>query len=268
MVREFIPGVFWIQECGGNLHDLASAMLKGPHPWYREGREVHIPQNAYLFAGEKTLLFDTLSPASSEMIVTELQGILGERKLDYLVVSHTDTPHAGNTFAILRAFPEATLVAPRYGDAHELYHLEDALLVGEGDTLDLGGFVLRFHEATFLDAPISVWMTEENSAMLLPVDWMGMPHMDGECLKCVDELESDVDADRLLQFHGRVFFWLHYVDAPKTIAEIDRINRLFNPSIIAPAHGLVIRQDALKYMNYMKDVVQFISDRGRIGVVG
>jgi len=160
------------------------------------------------------------------------------------------------------------LVAPRYGDAHELYHLEDALKVGEGDTIDLGSFLLKFHEATFLDAPISVWMTEANTRMFLPVDWIGMPHMDGECLKCVDELDTQVDADRLLQFHGRVFFWLQYVDAPKTIAEIDRINRQFHPSIIAPSHGLVIRQDAVLYMDMIKDVVQAISDRGRIGVVG
>jgi len=268
MAREFMPGVFWIQECGGNLHDLAAAMLRGSHEWYREGREIHIPQNAYLFVGEKSLLFDTLSPASSDQIVAELAEILGGRQLDYLVVSHTDTPHAGNTFKILRAFPQARLVAPRYGDAHELYHLEEALKVGEGDSLDLGGFVLKFHEATFLDAPISVWMTEENTRMLLPVDWIGMPHMDGECLKCVDELEAQVNADRLLQFHGRVFFWLQYVDAPKTIAEIERINRLFNPDIIAPSHGLVIRREAVRVMDLMKDVVQAISDGGRIGVVG
>lgn len=268
MAREFIPDVYWIQECGGNLNDLAAAMLRGPHDWYHEGREIHIPQNAYLFVGKKTLLFDTLSPASSGHILAELAAILGGRQLDYLVVSHTDTPHAGNTFKILRAYPQATLVAPRYGDAHELYHLEDALKVGEGDSIDLGGHVLNFHEATFLDAPISVWMSETNSRMLLPVDWLGMPHMDGECLKCVDELDDQVDVDRLLQFHGRVFFWLQYVNAPKTRAEIERINRLLDPKIIAPAHGLVIRQGAMHYMETMKDVVQAISDRGRIGVVG
>ena len=268
MAREFIPGVYWIQECGENLSDLATAMLQGSHEWYCEGREIHIPQNAYLFVGEKSLLFDTLSPASSEQILAEVGHILGDRPLDYLVVSHTDTPHAGNTFKIQGAHPQATLVAPRYGDAHELYHLEDALKVGEGDSIDLGGFVLKFHEATFLDAPISVWMTEKRTRMLFPVDWIGMPHMDGECLQCVDELDAVVDVDRLLQFHGRVFFWLQYVNAPKTIAEIDWINRKFNPSVIAPSHGLVIRQEALRYMDMMKAVVQAISDRGRIGVVG
>jgi flavorubredoxin len=127
---------------------------------------------------------------------------------------------------------------------------------------------MKFHEATFLDAPISVWMTDETHRILLPVDWIGMPHMDGECLKCVDELNAEVNVDRLLQFHGRVFFWLHYVNATKTITEIDYINRYYNPQIIAPSHGLVIRQDARKYMDMMKDVVQSINDHGRIGVVG
>lgn len=268
MAREFVPGIYWIQECGANLGDLAAAMMQGRHDWYRGGRDVHIPQNAYLFVGEKSLLFDTLSPASSEQILAELESILEGRSLDYLVVSHTDTPHAGNTFKIKRAYPQAALVAPRYGDAHELYHLENAIKVGEGDSIDLGGFFLEFHEATFLDAPISVWMTEARTRMLLPVDWMGIPHMDGECLKCVDELDSIVDVDRLLQFHGRVFFWLQYVNTKKTVTEIDRINGKFNPSIIAPSHGLVIRKNAMQYLEMMKDVVQTISDHGRIGVVG
>lgn len=268
MAREFLPGLYWIQECGKNLEDLASALLKKPSSWFIPGHEVHIPQNAYLFIGEKTLLFDTLSPDSSEFILQELQNILGERPLDYLVVSHTDTPHAGNTFKILAQYPQARLVGPAYGDAHELYHLEDALLVKEGDAIDLGSFRLKFHEATFLDAPISVWMTEEKNQILFPVDWVGLPHMDGECLKCVDEISAPVDPDRLLQFHGRVFFWLQYVNVEKTMAEIDRINRQFRPAMIAPAHGLVIRENAGRYLDMMKEVVQAIDANGRIGVVG
>ncbi len=268
MAREFLPGIFWIQECGGNLTAMVRSLTEDPQGWYQPGREIHIPQNAYLFMGDRTLLFDTLSPASRLQIIQELRDILDDRPLDYLVVSHTDTPHAGNTHAILHEYPDATLVAPAYGDTHELYHLEDALKVREGDVLDLGGHRLRFYEATFLDAAISIWMKEENTNMLLTVDWMGLPHMAGECLKCVDELQSEVNVRRLVEFHGRVFFWLQYVDAPKTLAVIDWVTRKLKPSIIAPAHGLVFRRDAEKYMLMMKEAVEYINTHGRVGVVG
>lgn len=166
MSREFVNGIHWLQECGGNLKAMAASLAEQQQSWYEAGREVHIPQNAYLFVGERTALFDTLSPASREQVVAEVRQILGERPLDYLIISHTDTPHTGNALRLLREYPQATLVAPVSGDTDALYHLEDALKVGPGDIIDLGGHLLRFHEATFLDAAISIWMTEENSNML------------------------------------------------------------------------------------------------------
>lgn len=101
--------------------------------------------------------------------------------------------------------------------------------------------------------------------MLLTVDWMGFPHMDDECGKCVDELDSEVTVSRLLEHHGRVFLWYQYVDVPKVYAEIDRIIDTFNPSIVAPAHGSVIRKDVIKYLQMMKPVVQHMSKQGRLG---
>jgi len=198
MHREFLPGMHWIQEPGPAREGIARAVADAGSAWYRPGRTLHISQSAFLLVGEESLLFDTLSPAASDQILADVSEILGERTLDYLVVSHPDVPHAGNTYRILAAHPGARLVAPALGDTHELYHLEDALLVAPGDELDLGGHRVRFVEATFLDAAMSIWMREENTRTLFPVDWLGFPLMDEEFLRCVDELEAPVDVDRLV----------------------------------------------------------------------
>lgn len=230
--------------------------------------EVHLPQNAYLFVGEKSLLFDTLSPASTEKIVTEVDAVLGERDLDYVMVSHPDVPHAGNTPALLREYPEATVVAPEYGTGHELYRLDEGMHVAEGDTIDLGDHVVEFHEATFLDAEVSVWMTEQNTGSLLTVDWLGFPHYGDECMDCVEELDRDIGYDRLVEFHGRVLFWYQYVDVAKTQAEIDHLIEKFDPNALLPAHGLPIRENAVEYMERMKEVVERIDAQGRVGILG
>lgn len=268
MSREVIPGVHWIQECGPNITAIADTLSQKEQDWYQGGREIHIPQNAFLLSGQKTLLFDTLSPMSREGIIDEMRKTLGDRQLDYLVVSHTDTPHAGNTLRILEEYPDTALVAPAFGDTHGLYHLEDALKVRPEEEIDLGGLVVRFHEATFLDAPISIWMTEEKSNMLFPVDWLGMPHMERECLKFVDEIKADLTVDRLVEFHARVFFWLQYVDVEKVLTIIDQITEKLQPEILAPSHGLIIRENAVEAMLMMKEVVREIDRSGRLGVVG
>lgn len=75
---------------------------------------MYIPQNAYLLADEEGLLFDTLSPASTETVLAELDRRLGDDGLDYLVPSHPDVPHAGNAVAILEDHP-VPWIAPIHG---------------------------------------------------------------------------------------------------------------------------------------------------------
>ena len=268
MAREVRPGFYWLYERGPDRSEMVATNGEPPE-WATSDEEVYIPQCAYLLCGdEKTLLFDTLSPASTDHLLAELDELLNGRGLDYLVVSHPDVPHAGNTFAVLDAYPEATLVAPEYGDDHELYRLDKATKVGAGDEIDLGGYVAEFHEATFLDAPVSLWMTERSTETLCPVDWFGFPHAESERLQFVDELDDQLGEDRLVQFHGRVLFWHQYVDVSKVQREIDRLIATFDPELIAPSHGLVVRKDATEHMECMKGVVEEIERRERIGILG
>lgn len=267
MHREISPGIHWIQECGPDRRAIAEAVIRSGQSWYEPGRPLHVPQNAYLLAAERTLLFDTLSPAAGDTIVEEVGEALDGRPLDYLALSHPDVPHAGNTAQLLRAHPEATLVAPADGDTHALYQLDTAMKVAPGDEIDLGGLTARFHEATFLDAALHTWMAETTSNTLFPVDWLGFPHMDGECLSCTDELDVEIDLDRLTEFHSRVMFWYQYVDVEKVRAETDRLWRELRPDRIAPAHGLYIREDPGRYFEMMKEVVARVAESGRMGVL-
>ena len=267
MPREIHPGIHWIQELGPDRPGIARSLEERRAGWYDPGRRIHVPQNAYLFAGERTLLFDTLSPAAGAQILEDLDAVLDGRPLDFLALSHPDVPHAGNTFRILDRHPGAALVAPGFGRTHELYHLEDAHKVGPGDSLDLGGKRLHFREAAFLDAAMSMWMTEETTGMLLPVDWMGLPLMDGEGLLFADEFLSPVDVDRYAEFHGRVMFWFRYVDVARTQAEIDALLEAYRPEMIGSAHGPVIREDLPRYFEMMKAVVERVATGGRTGVL-
>jgi flavorubredoxin len=266
-IRDILPGVRWIQECGPERFDLARSTPGLDGSWYREAAPLHLPQNSYLLRGEeKTLLFDTLSPAAAPWVVEALDEALDGAPLDYLVVSHPDVPHAGNTMRILRAHPEARLVAPRFGETHALYHLDGAIKVGPGDTLGLGGLEARFHEATFLDHSMHVWMSESTTGTLFTVDWMGYPHMVGECLHFTHEVESPVSVARLVEFHGRVMFWFQYADVSRMTEAIDRVWEEFRPAAIASGHGLPILERTQDYFEHMKEVVRYVRENGRAGV--
>jgi flavorubredoxin len=239
-----------------------------PPDWYEPGREVHTCQNAYLISGEQTLLFDTLSPANREHALTELKEALNGRDLDYLLPSHPEAPHAGNAKAILEEHPEARLLAPDHGEEHELYHLGEAEPVGAGEELDLGGKSVEFLQPLFLDHAMHIWMRETTTGVFFPVDWLGFPHMAGECSSCVEELDHEVTLDQLLAFHGRVFFWYQYVDVKKTNGVIDMLAERYGDDLVAPAHGLPVDELAVPLFSRMERVVKQVNNQGRLEVFG
>lgn len=267
MAREILPELHWIAEHGPDRSRFVEDRGE-PYPeWYDTDLELHIPNCGYLFTDERSLLFDALSPASTDHVLETLDALLSDG-LDYLAVSHPDVPHAGNTNRILEEYPDCTLVAPRYGKAHELYHLDESMKVGEGDSLDLGQYTVDFHEAPFPDAPLHMWMSERETNTLFPVDWFGFPHGEDECALFADEFDHAIDVDRLVQFHGRVMFWYQYVDVPKVQREIRRVVETFEPDVVAPAHGNPLRENVSSALGLMPEVVAEINRLDRIGTFG
>lgn len=259
MPREITDGVFLLQECNDRV-ELTDQYRDDPPDWYVAGRTVHSSQNAYLLVGEQTLLFDTLSPAGRDQVLSDLSEVLDGRSLDYLVVSHPEAPHAGNAQEICEAYPDVELIAPDYGNTHELYYLGDATQIAPGSIIDLGGFELEVVDPVFVDHKMHIWLYERTQGILFTVDWLGLMHMAGECLTCADELDEPVALHRLELFHGRALFWFKYADLAKVDAAVEDIIETYDPSILAPAHGFVVREDTAAYMRKMKSVVRSISE--------
>ena len=76
----------------------------------------------------------------------------------------------------------------------------------EDDTLELDRRTVAFHEATYPDASLHVWLTERTTDTCFPVDWLGYPHHGSEGLAFADEFDSATNPGRLQVFHGRVMF--------------------------------------------------------------
>lgn len=265
--RSIASHVHWIQEPGPDRSHFVEDQYDEWPDWYDPDDTLHVPQNAYLITGDDSLLFDTLSPASAEIVLTELDDLLSDG-LDYLVVSHPDVPHAGNAHAILEAYPEATLVAPGYGLGHELYHLADARAVKAGDRIHLGESTVEFHAAMFPDAPVHVWMSEATTGTLFPVDWLGYPHRGSQDLTFPDEFGESITVERLVQFHGRVLFWFQYVDLDRVDDAIDEVIDTHAPEIVAPGHGNPIREDPIPVMHRAKTAAARVQQTGRVGTLG
>lgn len=262
MHREIAGGVHWIHAA---LHspELKKRFEREDPDWYTRGEEVYSVHNAYLIRGEKNLLYDTLPPTHDDQIIEDVTDILEGEQLDYLLLSHPENPHAGNTFRILDKFPDAKLVAANSpSKTHELYYLGDAIKVDPGDYIDLGSHVVEFVEPYFLDHELHTWAFERSTKTLFTVDFIGFRLMHSEQLKFVDEVEKDLTPERIYSHNGSVFYWWQFVDTEKTDRAIEHMISEYEPNHVASSHCIPIREEPEKYLRMMKNSIRKVIDEG------
>ena len=113
--------------------------------------------NSYAIIDEKVAIMDSVDAAFTQKWLDNVQNALGTRKPDYLVVQHMEPDHSANITSFLAAYPEATVVASARAFAmmknfFGTDYADRRIVVGEGDTLDLGT-----HKLTFITAPMVHW---------------------------------------------------------------------------------------------------------------
>ncbi len=113
--------------------------------------------NSYAIIDEKIAIMDTVDVNFTHEWLDNIQNTLEDRKPDYLVVQHMEPDHSANIMNFVKAYPQAKIVSSAkafammknfFGNDFE----ETRIVVGEGDTLNLGK-----HTLTFVTAPMVHW---------------------------------------------------------------------------------------------------------------
>ena len=113
--------------------------------------------NSYVIMDSKVAVMDTVDANFTHEWLDNLQKVLGSRKPDFLVVQHMEPDHSANIDKFLKTFPEAIVVssAKAFSMMQNFFGTDYAdrrMVVGEGDTLELGE-----HTLTFVTAPMVHW---------------------------------------------------------------------------------------------------------------
>lgn len=143
--KNITDDLYWI---GGNDRRLALFENIFPVP---NG----VSYNAYVLLDEKTVLLDTVDKAVGEQFFENLDHVLGERDLDYVVINHMEPDHCAMLKEVISRYPKVQVVcnAKTADIIKQFFKIEaDALIVKENDTLCTGK-----HTFTFLMAPMVHW---------------------------------------------------------------------------------------------------------------
>ncbi len=193
--------------------------------------------NSYLIKGkEKIALIDTVYPPFEQEIEERLRE-LNIDHIDYIIANHGEQDHSGALPGLLRKYPMAKIVTNQKCKDITIGFLplkeDDYIIVGEGDTLDLGGKTLEFMMMPWVHWPDTMFTYLKEDGILFTTDFFGA-HATNFDLFWDDDpslvpLAKAYYAE-IMQPFARIF--------QKYIPRVEALN----PKMIASSHGPIYRK--------------------------
>ena len=134
--------------------------------------------NSYLLMDDKIAVMDTVDRAFKEEWLCNLDKTLNGKTPDYLVVQHMEPDHSANILAFTKKYPSAKIVASSKAFAmmknyYGVDFSDRAIIVGEGDVLELGNRTLTFFNAPMVHWPEVIVTYDAQDKILFSADAFG-----------------------------------------------------------------------------------------------
>lgn len=134
--------------------------------------------NSYVIMDEKIAVMDTVDVHFGDEWLNNLKAVLGERKPDYLVVSHMEPDHSANIARFLSEYPEAVVIASKmaFTMISQFFgsdYADRRIIAAEGTALSLGEHKLTFYTAPMVHWPEVIVTYDSKDKVLFSADGFG-----------------------------------------------------------------------------------------------
>ena len=188
--------------------------------------------NSFLICGDKIALVDTSHLKFETLYLDCLQRLADGKKIDYLVVNHTEPDHSGLIRHLLEIAPDIIIhgskVAIQFLD-NQIHRSFESRVVKSGDCLDLGqGHILKFLSAPNLHWPDTMLTYDSGTQVLYTCDVFGMHYCDDSLY---DEMPQLLESD--FQYY---YDCLMGPNARSVLGALKRVDKL-PVDLVATGHG-------------------------------
>jgi flavorubredoxin len=234
MSVQIAEGIAWVGALDPNLR-VFDVIMAAPHG---------TTYNAYLVQGtEKRALIETVKSGFEDRLFANLQEIIEPWSVDYLVLNHTEPDHTGALPTVLEklGYPQVVCSKSAKLFVQALLNQDvNPMLVGSGDSLDLGGKTLEFIHAPFLHWPDTMFTYLPEDRVLFPCDFLGAHFCDERMFN--DSVES---YDYQFEYYFNVIFRPF---KPHVLKALDEIAKR-EITTICPSHGPILRANLSAYLD-------------------
>lgn len=224
-----------------------------------------ISYSSYLIVDEKIALIDTVERSFIDDYLDQIEDVIGDRKVDYLIINHMEPDHSGALKAIVQKYPEITLVGnKRTFDFVETFYMtpEKVFMVHDDATLDLGKHKLQFQMIPMVHWPETMVTFEETNKILFSGDAFGSyGTLDGGIFD--DEINLDFYETEVMRYFTNIVGKY----CPQTQRAIKKLAPL-DIKMIAATHGPVWRTNLDWILSRYNKWSSYDLDQGVVIVYG
>lgn len=198
--------------------------------------------NSYLIDDEKVAIIDSVKDGYFEEFLGKIKGVIGERKVDYIVVQHTELDHSGSLRKLLEVYPEAVILAskPALSYLSEIINKDFNSQPAVGE-ISLGKNTLQFTSAPNLHWPDTIFTYVKEEKILFTCDVMGCHYSPVNCI--TDSCSGDYFEEMKYYFEVIMGPFKKFVNMA-----LDKIEGL-ELDMVAPSHGPIHVDDIKMYVD-------------------
>jgi hypothetical protein len=166
-----------------------------------------VSYNSYLIDDDKVCLIDAVEVDFFVQFIENVHEVLGDRKIDYLVINHMEPDHSGGLALLRKYYPDIQVIGNKktFDMMSGFYGIrENTLEIKNGDTLDLGHHTLRFFLTPMVHWPETMMtLCEGQKSMLFSGDGFGsFGALNGGLID--SEINTDWCWDEMMRYYSNI----------------------------------------------------------------
>jgi len=225
-----------------------------------------VSYNSYVINDDKVAIIDTVEIGTTTDYLEKLQTIIGDKKVDYLIVNHMEPDHSGAMGALLAKYPDAKIIGNMktfnivraYFDLKE----ENFIEVKDGDELDLGHHKLKFVMTPWVHWPETMVTYDMTDKILFSCDAFGtFGSLDGGIFD--DEINFEFFEEEMRRYYSNIVGKYSNM-VQKAFKKLEGIE----VSTICSSHGPIWRTDPGRVLGLYDKWSKWETERGVVIVYG
>jgi flavorubredoxin len=197
--------------------------------------------NSFVINDEKVALVDICKNGFYDEFKENLKEVIGDKKVDYVIVQHTELDHSGTIKMLLKDYPEAIVIGTRSALTFLKNIINESFNSIEAkEELKLGRTTLQFIPAPNLHWPDTMFTYVKEENVLFTCDFTG-------CHFCPEQSIEEVLEE---EYFAEMKYYFECIMGPfKSFAQkgLEKIKDL-DIDIMAPSHGPIHKGENVKHV--------------------